>query len=140
MLLRPDYLDMSVTFGEQTITTRSGHPAGSGHGMAKDRRRTRLHLAVLVAGILAGVPAAASAQPLPVIVEVEAPAERPLTPDPAPGPAAPPADEPTGPLPLTGSDALRWLRDAAAFLTAGVVLVIAAREPTRQPTARRHPQ
>ncbi|MBW3578980.1 MAG: hypothetical protein KY462_14820 [Actinobacteria bacterium] len=110
--------------------------------MAKDRRRTRLHLAVLVAGILAGVPAVASAQPLPVIVEVQAPAApRPAaSPDPAPGPAAPPADEPTGPLPRTGSDALRWLRDAAAFLTAGVVLVIAAREPTRQPTARRHPQ
>ncbi|MDP9021500.1 MAG: hypothetical protein M3N57_02145 [Actinomycetota bacterium] len=100
----------------------------------------RLHVAVMVAAILAGVPAAASARPLPVIVEVEAPAERPPTLDPAPGPVAPPADEPSGPLPRTGSDALRWLRDAAAFLAAGVVLVIAGRQPTRKPTVRRHPR
>lgn len=112
--------------------------------------------------ILLMVPTAALAQSVPVTVEVEGadpseptdeptgtptdPSSEPTTDDPSttdPGsPQPPPGDDPPpaaveppdDPLPRTGADLFRTVRDAAALIAAGLLLLIATRKPeTRKP-------
>lgn len=116
---------------------------------------------VAVALMLLSGPTAAGAQSVPVTVEVsgpEAPGEptgdptggpteapsEPTSPSDAPSPTdtiSPPppgeepppaaADPPDDPLARTGTDTLRTLRDAAALIAAGLLLLIATRKPER---------
>lgn len=122
-------------------------------------RRLRWMGVLLAATVVAlAGSAAALAQSVPVTVEVEGP-EQPTEPtgtqtdatsepedDPSPtdtiSPAPPPgeepppasADPPDDPLARTGADALRTVRDAAALIVAGLLLLLATRKPER--TAR----
>ncbi len=132
--------------------------------MTQGCRTKRLRwVAVLAAAavvVLAGS-AGALAQSVPVTVEVEGqeqptepaldeptgPTSEPTGDEPStterPSPAPPPGEEPPPaaadpppdePLARTGADVLRTVRDAAALLAAGLVLLIATRKPER--TAR----
>lgn len=102
--------------------------------------------------------AAGSAQTVPVTVEVagsdtpptegptDSPWEQPTSPGSAPpnetpsSPAPPPeeepppvaADPPEDPLARTGANVLRIVRDAAALIAAGLLLLVATREPRRE--------
>lgn len=132
-------------------------------GCRTKRLRWVAVLAAAAVVVLAGS-AGALAQSVPVTVEVQSPEQptapteptldEPTSPtseppgdDPStterPSPAPPPGEEPPPaaadpppdePLARTGADVLRTVRDAAALLAAGVVLLIATRKPER--TAR----
>lgn len=61
------------------------------------------------------------------------PSDDPSSPSPPVGEEPPPAaaDPPDDPLARTGSEALRTVRDAAALIAAGLLLLIATRKPER---------
>lgn len=66
----------------------------------------------------------------PPVVEETPPAGEAAPPAGAPDPAPEPPEQTArpGPLPRTGSDALRLVRDAAAAIAVGLLLVLAARK------------
>lgn len=124
----------------------------------RTQRLRRSGVLLAVAGLmLLSSSMAALAQSVPVTVEVrgpDAPSEptgppseptspRPshapsptdtTPPAPPPGEEPPPAavDPPDDPLARTGTDALRTVRDAAALIAAGLLLLIATRKPRKR--------